>query len=117
MEYKELSIQHCHHDRKNSHVVDNIVRVRESVSQQLRPKQLGFGTPGSAEPIVLAVRSHLSVKDRCILLKVDFAIAFNSNRRDTMLREVHKHAPALYRLTYQAYKEATLAADLASNNK
>src|SRR6218665_2505367 len=43
-----------------------------------------------------------------VFVKLDFANAFNTLRRDVMLRAVHDTIPDLYAFVYQAYSEESI---------
>ena len=73
---------------------------------QLRPVQLGYGTPGGCEAAAHATRYFAdSLHKDYVILKIDMRNAFNSVRRDSFLRQVREHAPSLYPLMWQAYSE------------
>ena len=76
----------------------------ESIPELLAPHQLGFGVPGGVEAAVHA--SHVFLEhlppDKA-MAKVDFQNAFNSIRRDKMLRAVEDHIPALLPYVHSAY--------------
>ena len=69
------------------------------------PKQLGFGVKGGAEAAVHALRKILSSERRSdkIYLKIDYKNAFNSIRRDHMLREVHAKFPEVAPFLHSCY--------------
>lgn len=77
--------------------------VMEGVGSLLRPHQLGFGTPGGAEIIVHSTRRFISPPEAGVMLKLDFANAFNTVRRQKILNVAHEHTPTLYPLILQAY--------------
>ena len=57
----------------------------------LAPIQLGYGVHGGSEAAVHAARCFLSnMEDHQAVVKLDFADAFNSIRRDCMLGAVEK---------------------------
>ena len=80
--------------------------ITQELGQQLRPIQLGYGSPGGCEAAVHAVR-HFSANlpDNEVLVKIDMRNAFNTVRRDKFLSAVRQHAPSLYRLMWQAYSQ------------
>lgn len=84
-----------------------LARVRSSAAAYLCPRQLGFATRGGAEIAVHSVRTFLHLNEKCTLLKIDFQNAFNSHRRDTMLKEVHERVPEIYPMVAQAYSSPT----------
>ena len=76
------------------------------LGQQLRPVQLGYGTPGGCEAAVHASRQFLeNLSDNEVLVKIDMRNAFNTVRRDRFLSTVRQRAPSLYRLLWQAYSK------------
>lgn len=69
-----------------------------------KPYQLGVGVRGGCEAAVHACRRFLeSMPDDQIVVKLDFRNAFNSLRRDAMLRAVARHVPELFAYCYSAY--------------
>lgn len=94
--------------------------LRDVVVSKLAPSQLGFGVALGAEAAAHAARSFLLNMDSGqALLKIDFSNAFNTLRRDEMLRVVHNELPALYpfihscysNLSYLRFGEFTLMSD------
>lgn len=68
------------------------------------PLQLGIGVPGGCEAAVHATRRFIgSMRPDQVLVKLDFANAFNTLRRDVMLEAVHDSIPELYPFVHQAY--------------
>ena len=61
---------------------------------------MGVGAPKGAETIVHAVRNRLlsnfESNNSLVMLKVDFKNAFNTTRRDIVLRELKIQAPGLF---------------------
>ena len=74
---------------------------------KLSPRQLGVAVPAGAEAAVHAARSfcnsNLSSADPILLLKIDFANAFNSMRRDKLLRVIRSELGSLYPFLFQCY--------------
>ncbi len=70
--------------------------VRNESGDYLRPTQIGVNTHGGCEAAVHATRTYLLLNRNSskILLKIDFANAFNSVERDVMLNEIKKHTPS-----------------------
>ena len=69
------------------------------IAFRLRPTQLGFGTPGGCEAAVHATRRYLSQASEVlprVLLKVDYKNAFNTLKRDCLLRVVKEEFPQIY---------------------
>jgi Reverse transcriptase (RNA-dependent DNA polymerase) len=71
----------------------------------LLPHQVGVGVKGGAEAAVLAVRTHLSTPHAGtkIMVKLDFANAFNTIARGKILFKVQQSIPSLYPMTLQSY--------------
>ena len=77
---------------------------------QLRPVQLGVGTPLGCEAAVHAVREFTQdshQQSARLIVKVDVMNAFNSVRRDVVLRCIKEHCPEAYAMAYQAYSTPT----------
>ena len=75
---------------------------------ELRPIQLGFGTPGGCEAAAHATRLFAgALAQDSVIVKIDMRNAFNCVRRDHFLREVRDRAPSLFPLLWQAYSEPT----------
>jgi hypothetical protein len=73
--------------------------------------QLGVGVPGGCEAAVHATRRFIDglQKDH-IVVKLDFANAFNSVRRDALLEAVARDIPEIYRFVFATYaSNATLS--------
>ena len=71
----------------------------------LAPRQLGVGTPGGAEAIVHATWTFLySASSQQILLKLDFANAFNSVRQNSILEAVALELPQLLLYVSASYE-------------
>ena len=79
-------------------------KVSREMSELLAHRQLGFGVRGGAEAAVHAARRFLQdmVSDHAVV-KLDFANAFNSVRRDCVLSAVQLMFPVLYSFVYSAY--------------
>ena len=83
-------------------VASNLVVA--DMAQLLAPQQLGYGVRGGSEAAVHAARCFLNnMKPEQALVKLDFANAFNSIRRDCMLRAVQSLCPAIYSFVYSVY--------------
>ena len=79
-------------------------KVSGEMSELLAPRQLGFGVRGGAEAAVHAARRFLQdMPSDHAVVKLDFANAFNSVRRDCVLSAVQSMCPALYSFVYSAY--------------
>jgi len=67
------------------------------------------GVPGGCDAAVHAVRRFLSsMTDDCIVVKLDFANAFNSLRRDKILEAVLSDVPEIYSFCYLSYSRTSL---------
>src|SRR6218665_3852412 len=74
------------------------------LSTLLTPIQLGVGVPGGAEAAVHATRRWVtSMPTDCVLVKLDFANAFNTLRRDSLLEAVARNIPELYSFAHASY--------------
>ncbi len=76
--------------------------VIEELGPLLRPKQMGFGTQCGTEAIVHSVRQFMSA-DKGVLLKLDYANAFNSVFRSRILEAADEHVPSLGPTILQSY--------------
>lgn len=79
----------------------NRIILKGLVSAVLGPRQLGVPTRGGSEISVHSVRTVSHSTETSVLLKVHFKNAFNSHRRDTMLRQANEHAPEVSRMVAQ----------------
>ena len=81
------------------------------LSPDFRPVQLGVGTRQGCEVAVHAAREFMAaVSDSSppmVLVKVDVRNAFNSVRRDVLLRNIRSRCPEIYRLAFQACSAQT----------
>ena len=97
-------------------VVGNVLRhlvgksvvflMGNQIAFKLRPTQFGFGMPVGCEAAVHATRRYLSQASEVlprVLLKVDFKNAFNTFRRDCLLRVVKEQFPQIYLFVWQLY--------------
>jgi hypothetical protein len=83
-------------------------RALQTCSSLLAPRQLGVGVKGGAEAIAHAARRYLaSIDSDKVLVKLDFANAFNSIRRDAVLEAVALHIPEVLAFANSAYGSAT----------
>ena len=83
----------------------------ETCSNLLRPNQLGFGVRLGAEAAVHATRSFIeSHCDNTVVLKIDFANAFNSIHRDKVLAAASEHLPSLFKYVHSSYGASSLLA-------
>lgn len=73
------------------------------------PLQMGIATAGGCEAAVHAARSFITGMPRDqVFVKLDFANAFNTLRRDVMLQAVYNTIPELYAFIHQAYSAESL---------
>ena len=83
--------------------------LRRAFGALLAPRQLGYGTPHGAEAAVHAARLFLdNLQPNEVILKLDFKNAFNTIRRDKMLKAVRSLAPDLAPFVYSAYSEPSI---------
>ena len=79
-----------------------------AVGERLLPVQVGVGTPGGCEAAVHASRRFLAhMAEDAMLVKLDFTNAFNSIRRDVMLKTVADELPEIYRFCTLSYGSPT----------
>ena len=76
------------------------------VGPELRPVQMGVGTPLGCEAAVHATREFLTANTSAsaTVVKVDIRNAFNTVRRDVLLKSVRDRCPEIYPLAFQAYR-------------
>jgi hypothetical protein len=68
------------------------------------PLQVGIATPGGCETAVHAARAFVTnMPQGQVFVKLDFSNAFNTLRRDVMLRAVYETIPDLYPFVHQSY--------------
>ena len=73
------------------------------------PIQLGVGIPGGCEAAVHATRRYIdAMQDGFVVAKIDFSNAFNSLRRDLMLRTVLEAVPSIYRFCHLSYSQPSI---------
>ena len=77
--------------------------VLQDLGLHLRPHQMGFGTPSGTEAIVHATQNFISCKTSGVILKLDYANAFNSVFRSQILHVARDHVPHLYPFILQSY--------------
>jgi len=85
--------------------------LKTSSKTKLFPHQVGVSVSGGAEAVVHAARSFCFANninnDPVLLLKIDFENAFNSIRRDKLLRAVQQELGCLYPFIHQCYFKPT----------
>jgi len=70
----------------------------------LGPRQLGVGIPGGCEAAIHSARRYLqSLPADHVMVKLDFANAFNSLHRSDMLRSIYNTLPELYAFCFSSY--------------
>ena len=63
----------------------------------LSPIQLRVGVPGGAEAAVHSLRRYVNtIGDDDVIVKLDFANALNTLRRDTLMKPIAKFIPEMY---------------------
>ena len=73
------------------------------------PIQLGVGTPGGSEAAVHVTRRFIeAMPDGHVVAKLDFCNAFNSLRKDQMLRSVLSAVPGIYRFCHLCYSNPSI---------
>jgi len=73
------------------------------------PIQLGVGTPGGSEAAVHATRRFIeAMPDGHVVRKLDFCNAFNSLRRNLMLRSVLSTLLGIYRFCHLCYSNPSI---------
>ena len=81
--------------------------AKDIMKAKLYPHQLGVAVPSGAEAVVHTARSYCRFNeestDPVLFLKIDFENAFNSVRRDKLLRVAREELKFLYPLLYQCY--------------
>ena len=81
----------------------------KTIPQILTPHQLGFGVAGGMEAPAHAGRVYLRhLPNEKAMLKVDFRNAFNSIRRDKMLKAVKWYVPNLLPFVSSAYSSPSI---------
>ena len=82
--------------------------VVDQVKEYLSPLQVGFGTRIGAEAAIHSIRSYLSeIPSDFVMVKLDFKNAFNSIRRDAVLKACLEHTPELYPLVFSCYSSCS----------
>lgn len=79
-------------------------RVSQEAAAMLKPTQLGFGVQQGCEAAAHAARVYIkNMSYEKALVKLDFANAFNSVRRDAALQAVYRNFPSLYPFIESCY--------------
>ena len=74
------------------------------MSSYLSPIQLGVGVPGGAEAALHCLRRYVNtMADDEIIVKLDFANAFNTLRRYTLMKSIAKLIPEIYCFVHATY--------------
>ena len=79
--------------------------VMPQAAELLMPMQLGCGVPGGAEAIVHAARNYVHKRNDFTLVKLDFANAFNSVKRQALFDAVDLKFPAISSYVRAAYHQ------------
>ena len=86
-----------------------MAKLQSFCETTFHPTQLGVCTARGCEIAVHTLRKWIespSVQDK-VLIKIDFANAFNSIRRDVVLQRVKSHTPQIYKFIHQCYAQQT----------
>jgi len=84
-------------------------QLRHQLAGYFSPIQLGVGTPGGSGAAVHATRRFIeAMPDGHVVAKLDFCNAFNSLRRDQMLRSVLSAVPGIYRFCHICYSNPSI---------
>ena len=84
-------------------------RVTHKLADYLSPLQLGVGVSGGVEAAVHATRCYISeMPNDHGVLKIDFANAFNSIRRDCIIESVESMSPDLLHYVHSSYGESSI---------
>lgn len=80
--------------------------VQSGLSDYFMPNQLGVGVKRGCEILIHAVRHYVTSPEnsRKVLLKIDYANAFNSISRDIMMKQVIDKVPIVYPFLEQCYR-------------
>ena len=82
----------------NSHVIEDRSKI-------LQPRQVGVEVAGGAEAAIHATRRYISqLPSGHEFIKLDFANAFNTIKRDLLLDTVARNTPELYQFTLATYE-------------
>jgi hypothetical protein len=74
------------------------------IMSYLSPRQVGVGVPGGCEAAIHAARRYLEdMPQDKVLIKLDFANAFNSLHRWDMLMAVRERMPEIYPFVFASY--------------
>ena len=77
------------------------------LASHFAPLQLDVGTQSGAEAAIHAVRRYAeNLPKDYIIVKMDFKNAFNTLRRDTMLKAIRRELPVLYNFAHATYNGA-----------
>ena len=92
----------CTLRRLTAKVACNLVAT--DMAELLAPHQLGYGVRGGSEAAVHAGRCFLNnMSSEQAMVKLDFANAFNTLRRDRMLEAVQLLCPEIYSFVHSVY--------------
>ena len=85
-----------------------LVPNSSQTTQHFGSHQVGVGTRLGSEATVHSVRKFIQESEHTrnkIVMKLDLSNAFNSVRRDTMLKAVFEHMPQIYPLAHASYNQ------------
>ena len=84
-------------------------KLKDSCKTTFLPYQVGVGITAGAESAIHSCRKFIKYPhdQPKVLLKVDFANAFNNVRRDIMLKELRSKHPEFYAMVWQAYSSGS----------
>ena len=83
--------------------------ISYKMTSYFEPCQLGIGAKGGSEAAVHDCRRYVeNLKENHVVAKLDFSNAFNSVRRDHILKMVHAHAPEIYPLCNLSYRHESI---------
>ncbi|KAL1446386.1 hypothetical protein WDU94_005682 [Cyamophila willieti] len=84
-------------------------KVQNRLTDYFVPNQLGVATKQGCETAIHGARTYVyhPKNNSKVLLKIDFANAFNSVSRDHMLQQVKEKAPDIYPFLFQCYRSSS----------
>ena len=79
------------------------------MSSYLSPIQLGIGVPDGSEAAVHSLRRYVNTMgDDDIIVKLEFADAFNTLRRDTLIETMAKFIPEIFCFVFFSFMQHIL---------
>ena len=83
-------------------------RMLEKFKDYFRPFQLGAGVKHGSEAAAHVARDFIECAERDrAFVKIDFANAFNSVRRDVILKAINEHAPQILSFVKLCYEDSS----------